>query len=126
MTWWKLACMWLTAFELLWNLFQDALRHIFSERTKEIQGAPVWSRLADVSCFGNGMLLMDESLQLLPAVEALDLSRNRFAKLANLQNCSQLKYLDAGFNNITTVAKLNKVMPSVRSSLYARAGFLRS
>ncbi|CAM6087660.1 unnamed protein product [Calypogeia fissa] len=91
----------------------DALRHIFSERTKEVQGAPVWSRLADVSCYGNGMLLMDDSLQLLPAVEALDLSRNKFAKVANLQKCSKLKYLDAGYNNITTVSSLNKILHRV-------------
>jgi hypothetical protein len=104
--------MWIS-FALLLARFQEVLRHIFSDRTKEIQGAPVWNRLAHVSCSGNGMILMDESLGLLPVVEALDLSRNRFAKLANLQKCSILKYLDVGYNNITTVASVNKVIVAV-------------
>ncbi|KAF4373550.1 hypothetical protein F8388_025244 [Cannabis sativa] len=46
---------------------------------------------------------MDESLQLLPAVETLDLSRNKFAKADNLRKCVKLKHLDLGFNNLRTV-----------------------
>ncbi|KAL3686101.1 hypothetical protein R1sor_004123 [Riccia sorocarpa] len=88
----------------------DALKHIFAGRTAEVQGAQVWSRLSAVSCSGNGMLLMDESLQLLPVVEALDLSRNRFAKVASLKNCLKLKYLDVGFNHITSVVNLHQIL----------------
>ncbi|KAL2654208.1 hypothetical protein R1flu_022336 [Riccia fluitans] len=88
----------------------DALKHIFAGRTAEVQGAQVWSRLSAISCSGNGMLLMDESLQLLPVVEALDLSRNRFAKVANVQKCLKLKYLDVGFNHITSVVNLHQIL----------------
>lgn len=88
---------------------QIALRHIFAERTVEIQDAQPWTRLAAVACVCNGLVLMDESLQLLPAVEALDLSRNNLAKVANLQKCSRLKFLDLGFNHITSVESLNQV-----------------
>lgn len=55
------------------------------------------------------MLLMDESLRLLPAVEVLDLSRNCFAEVSNLQKCFRLRYLDLGFNHITNVSTLNLV-----------------
>ncbi len=91
------------------EILQSVLRHIFVERTVEIQDAQVWSRLATAACPCNGMVLMDESLQLLPAVEALDLSRNNLAKVANLQKCLRLKFLDLGFNHITSVASLNEV-----------------
>lgn len=87
----------------------DALRHIFAGRIVEIQDCPAWTRLSFVSCASNKMVLMDESLQLLPAVETLDLSRNRFAKIANLHKCMQLKYLDLGFNSIRTISSLNEV-----------------
>lgn len=52
---------------------------------------------------------MDESLQLLPAVETLDLSRNKFAKVDNLRKCIKVKHLDLGFNNLRTVASLSEV-----------------
>ncbi|CAK9215809.1 unnamed protein product [Sphagnum troendelagicum] len=91
----------------------SVLRHIFVERTVEIQDAQVWSRLATAACPCNGMVLMDESLQLLPAVEALDLSRNNLAKVANLQKCLRLKFLDLGFNHITSVASLNEVVGNI-------------
>ncbi|GLJ13675.1 hypothetical protein SUGI_0217970 [Cryptomeria japonica] len=87
----------------------DALRHIFAGRIVDIQDCPVWTRLSFVSCAGNTMVLMDESLQLLPVVETLDLSRNRFAKIANLRKCTKLKHLDLGFNHIRTISSLNEV-----------------
>lgn len=52
---------------------------------------------------------MDESLQLLPAVEILDLSRNKFAKVDNLLKCTKLKHLDLGFNHLRTIAPLSEV-----------------
>eukprot|EP01018_Ginkgo_biloba_P036997 Gb_29205 [translate_table: standard] len=87
----------------------DALRHLFAGRIVDIQDCPVWPRLYFVSCAGNNIVLMDESLQLIPAVETLDLSRNRFAKIANLQRCTKLKHLDLGFNHIRTISSLNEV-----------------
>lgn len=91
----------------------DALRHIFAGRIVDIQDCPVWTRLSFVSCAGNTMVLMDESLQLLPAVEILDLSRNRFAKIANLRKCTKLKHLDLGFNHIRTISSLNEVTSGI-------------
>ncbi|KAH6556601.1 hypothetical protein KP509_1Z168600 [Ceratopteris richardii] len=84
----------------------DALRHIFMERILEVKDSPVWSRLMYVSCASNGMVLMDESLQLLPVVEFLDLSRNRFAKADNLHRCTELKFLDLGFNQLRNISSL--------------------
>ena len=55
------------------------------------------------------MLLMDESLQLLSAVETLDLSRNRFTKVDNLRKCAKLKHLDLGFNQLRTVSSFSEV-----------------
>eukprot|EP00246_Nothoceros_aenigmaticus_P015733 TRINITY_DN675_c0_g1_i4.p1 TRINITY_DN675_c0_g1~~TRINITY_DN675_c0_g1_i4.p1 ORF type:complete len:254 (+),score=50.06 TRINITY_DN675_c0_g1_i4:128-889(+) len=60
------------------------------------------------------MLLMDESLQLLSAVEVLDLSRNCFAEVANLQKCSRLRFLDLGFNHIANFSTLNLAHLRVR------------
>ncbi len=99
------------------EILQSVLRHIFVERTVEIQDAQVWSRLATAACPCNGMVLMDESLQLLPAVEALDLSRNNLAKVANLQKCLRLKFLDLGFNHITSVASLNEVQVQIYQNM---------
>ncbi|KAI5062028.1 hypothetical protein GOP47_0022567 [Adiantum capillus-veneris] len=87
----------------------DALRHIFMERILEVKDSPVWSRLAYVSCTSNGMVLMDDSLQLLPAVQFLDLSRNHFAKVGNLHCCSKLKFLDLGFNQLRNVSSLRQI-----------------
>ncbi|CAI9113698.1 OLC1v1014351C2 [Oldenlandia corymbosa var. corymbosa] len=87
----------------------DALRHIFASRIKEIKNSPQWNRLSFVSCAYNGLLLMDDSLQLLPAVETLDLSRNKFTKLDNLRKCAKLKLLDLGFNHLRTVASFSEV-----------------
>ncbi len=99
------------------EILQSVLRHIFVERTVEIQDAQVWSRLATAACPCNGMVLMDESLQLLPVVEALDLSRNNLAKVANLQKCLRLKFLDLGFNHITSVASLNEVQVQIYQNM---------
>lgn len=88
---------------------QDALRHVFASRLVDIKDSPTWNRLSFVSCACNGLVLMDESLQLLPAVETLDLSRNHFAKVDNLWKCSKLSHLDLGFNHLRTVASLSEV-----------------
>ncbi|KAK9278470.1 hypothetical protein L1049_028036 [Liquidambar formosana] len=87
----------------------DALRHVFASRIAEIKKSPQWNRLQFVSCACNSLVLMDESLQLLPAVETLDLSRNKFAKVDNLRKCTKLKHLDLGFNHLRTIASLSEV-----------------
>ncbi|XP_038724852.1 uncharacterized protein LOC120016242 isoform X2 [Tripterygium wilfordii] len=87
----------------------DALRHIFASRIAEIKDSPQWNRLWFVSCASNQLVLMDESLQLLPAVETLDLSRNKFAKVDNLRRCTKLKHLDLGFNQLRTIAPFDEV-----------------
>ncbi|KAF0912560.1 hypothetical protein E2562_015255 [Oryza meyeriana var. granulata] len=86
----------------------DALRHIFTSRIMDIKDSPVWGRLLFVSCASNGLMLMDESLQLLPAVETLDLSRNRFAKVDNLRKCTKLRILDLGFNHLRSISSLSE------------------
>ncbi|XWS48235.1 hypothetical protein CRYUN_Cryun13aG0056900 [Craigia yunnanensis] len=87
----------------------DALRHVFASRIAEIKGSPQWNRLSFVSCACNRLLLMDESLQLLPAVETLDLSRNKFAKVDNLRKCAKLKHLDLGFNQLRSISSFCEV-----------------
>ncbi|OMO95825.1 Leucine rich repeat 4 [Corchorus capsularis] len=87
----------------------DALRHVFASRIAEIKGSPQWNRLSFVSCACNRLVLMDESLQLLPAVETLDLSRNKFAKVDNLRKCAKLKHLDLGFNQLRTISSFSEV-----------------
>ena len=52
---------------------------------------------------------MDESLQLLPVVETLDLSRNKFAKVDNIWKCTRLKHLDLGFNHLRTISSFSEV-----------------
>ncbi|MCO5586491.1 hypothetical protein L7F22_040431 [Adiantum nelumboides] len=91
----------------------DALRHIFMERILEVKDSPVWSRLAYVSCTSNGMVLMDDSLQLLPAVQFLDLSRNHFAKVGNLHRCTKLKFLDLGFNQLRNISSLRQIKSQI-------------
>ncbi|KVI07838.1 uncharacterized protein LOC112512622 isoform X3 [Cynara cardunculus var. scolymus] len=88
---------------------QDALRHVFASRIAEIEDSPQWKRLSFVSCAYNGLVLMDDSLRLLPVVETLDLSRNKFAKVDNLWRCSKLKHLDLGFNQLRTITSFSKV-----------------
>ncbi|CAA2975128.1 Binding, isoform 1 [Olea europaea subsp. europaea] len=87
----------------------DALRHIFASRIAEIKDSPQWNRLSFISCACNGLMLMDESLQLLPAAETIDLSRNKFAKVDNLRKCTKLKHLDLGFNNLRSIASFSEV-----------------
>lgn len=91
----------------------DALRHVFASRIAEIKDSPQWNRLNSVSCACNGLLLMDESLQLLPVVETLDLSRNKFTRVDNLRKCIKLKHLDLGFNHLRTIASLNELSSRV-------------
>ncbi|CAH8355855.1 unnamed protein product [Eruca vesicaria subsp. sativa] len=88
---------------------KDALRHVFASRIAEITNSQEWNKLAVVSCSCNRLVLMDESLQLLPAAESLDLSRNKFAKVDNLRRCTKLKHLDLGFNHLRTVSHLSQV-----------------
>ncbi|KAL2474885.1 Outer arm dynein light chain 1 protein [Abeliophyllum distichum] len=86
----------------------DALRHVFTSRIAEIKDSPQWNRLSFVSCACNGLMLMDESLQLLPAAETLDLSRTKFAKVDNLRKCTKLKHLDLGYNNLRSIASFSE------------------
>lgn len=81
-----------------------ALRHVFASRIADIRGSPQWNRLSFISCACNDLVLMDESLRLLPVAETLDLSRNKFTKVDNLSKCTRLKYLDLGFNHLRTIA----------------------
>lgn len=78
----------------------------------DIKDSPVWSKLSYVSCASNGVVLMDESLQLLPAIETLDLSRNKFAKVDNLRKCTKLRNLDLGFNHLRSISSLSEVSVS--------------
>ncbi|CAK7349562.1 unnamed protein product [Dovyalis caffra] len=87
----------------------DALRHVFASRIVEIKDSPQWNRLSFVSCACNRLVLMDESLLLLPVVETLDLSRNKFAKVDNLRKCTKLKHLDLGFNHLRSIAPFCEV-----------------
>ncbi|KAK6925362.1 Leucine-rich repeat [Dillenia turbinata] len=87
----------------------DALRHVFASRIADIKDCPQWNRLSFVSCACNGLILMDESLQLLPVVETLDLSRNKFSKVDNLRKCARLKLLDLGFNQLRNIASFIEV-----------------
>ncbi|CAI0400335.1 unnamed protein product [Linum tenue] len=87
----------------------DALRHVFASRIVDIKDSPHWNKLSFVSCASNRLILMDESLQLLPAVEILDLSRNKFAKVDNLRKCVNLKHLDLGFNHLRRIAPFGEV-----------------
>lgn len=87
----------------------DALRHVFASRIADIKDSRQWNRLSFVSCACNDLILMDESLQLLPMVETLDLSRNKFAKVDNLRKCTKLKHVDLGFNNLRSIASLSEV-----------------
>ncbi|CAI0380518.1 unnamed protein product [Linum tenue] len=87
----------------------DALRHVFASRIVDIKDSPQWNKLSFVSCASNRLVLMDESLQLLPAVETLDLSRNKFAKVDNLRKCVNLKHLDLGFNHLRRIAPFGEV-----------------
>ena len=91
---------------------QDALRHVFSSRITELRDSPQWYHLSFVSCACNDLVLMDESLQLLPVVEILDLSRNKFAKVDNLRKCTKLKHLDLGFNQLRTISSFSEVRNS--------------
>ncbi|KAF9587033.1 hypothetical protein IFM89_039719 [Coptis chinensis] len=91
----------------------DALRHVFASRIVDVKDSAVWNRLFLVSCPCNGLLLMDDSLQLLPNVETLDLSRNRFAKIDNLKKCTKLKHLDLGFNHLRSISSLTEVACSI-------------
>jgi Leucine-rich repeat (LRR) protein len=52
---------------------------------------------------------MDPSLCSLPAVEEIDLSRNKLTTVANLHNCVRLRRLDLGFNSIASLVGLNRV-----------------
>ncbi|KAJ8536090.1 hypothetical protein K7X08_034491 [Anisodus acutangulus] len=87
----------------------DALKHVFASRIADIKNSPHWNRLSFISCAQNGLILMDESLQLLPAIETLDLSRNKFAKVDNLRKCTKLKHLDLGFNHLRNVVSFSGV-----------------
>ncbi|XP_050122470.1 uncharacterized protein LOC126600014 isoform X2 [Malus sylvestris] len=95
----------------------DALRHVFASRIAEIKDSPQWNRLSFVSCACNGLVLMDESLQLLPAVETLDLSRNKFAIVDNLRKCVKLKHLDLGFNQLRTISSFSQKKVSRLASI---------
>lgn len=99
----------LTLEKIICHNSTDALRHVFASRIADIRDCPQWSRLSYVSCACNRLLLMDESLQLLPAVETLDLSRNKFAKVDNLRKCTKLKYLDLGFNHLRSISAFTEV-----------------
>lgn len=87
----------------------DALRHVFASRIAEIKDSHQWNRLSFVSCACNGLVLMDESLQLLPVVETLDLSRNKCATVDNLRKCTKLKHVDLGYNNLRSIASFSEV-----------------
>ncbi|KAG6526294.1 hypothetical protein ZIOFF_016276 [Zingiber officinale] len=87
----------------------ECLRHVFANRIVDIKESPTWNKLKFISCACNRLVLMDESLQLLPAVESLDLSQNRFAKIDNLQKVTKLRYLDLGFNHLRSVARFSEV-----------------
>ncbi|PHU17668.1 hypothetical protein BC332_13363 [Capsicum chinense] len=95
------------SFSLLpFGRLKDALKHVFASRIADIKNSPHWNRLSFISCARNGLVLMDESLQLFSAVETLDLSRNKFLPL---RKCTKLKHLDLGFNQLRNIASFSRV-----------------
>jgi hypothetical protein len=92
----------------------------------EIKDSPQWNRLSFVSCACNRLILMDESLQLLPVVETLDLSRNKFAKVDNLRKCTKLKHLDLGFNHLRSIAPFYEVGSHYTLNTMLRIWLLRN
>ncbi|KAL6545546.1 hypothetical protein OROGR_009420 [Orobanche gracilis] len=87
----------------------DAMRHVFASRIMDIKDSSQWNRLSFISCACNGLVLMDESLRLLPVVETLDLSRNKIAKVDNLRKCTRLKHVDLGFNNLRSITSFAEI-----------------
>ncbi|KAF3635398.1 hypothetical protein FXO37_26005 [Capsicum annuum] len=76
---------WNTLEKLICHNSTDALKHVFASRISDIKNSPHWNWFSFISCASNGLVLMDESLQLLPAVETLDLSRNKFTSVEMYQ-----------------------------------------
>ncbi|KAI7740175.1 hypothetical protein M8C21_004702 [Ambrosia artemisiifolia] len=112
----------------------DALRHVFASRIAEIEDSPQWKRLSFVSCAYNGLVLMDDSLRLLPVVETLDLSRNKFSKVScqivklvlrnnalttirGVENLKSLEGLDLSYNIISNFSELELLagLPSLQN-----------
>jgi hypothetical protein len=69
--------------------------------------AEVWTGLKNFSCKGNELKVLDASLRLLPACEALDLSENALTSLDSLQYLPELKMLNLEQNKLTSLQGIN-------------------
>ncbi|PHT46637.1 hypothetical protein CQW23_15795 [Capsicum baccatum] len=110
---------------------QDALKHLFASRIADIKNSPHWNRLSFISFARNGLVLMDDSLQLIPAVETLDLSRNKFTKPRPIMKSSKRKEEENLSEEITEIedpvsgisAQIEKLVFHKRMMLFARSIF---
>ncbi|GAQ87126.1 hypothetical protein KFL_003330070 [Klebsormidium nitens] len=91
----------------------DSLADLLAERGAPLILQTPWSRLTRLACPRNHLRLMDPSLCSLPVADEIDLSRNNLTTVANLHICVRLTKLDLGFNSITSLVGLNRVVGAI-------------
>eukprot|EP00752_Nemacystus_decipiens_P014978 g13336.t1 len=80
-------------------------------------GTPMlhWSLLETLSVSRCGLLELDPSLRLLPAVRRLSLAHNHITRVDFFQDCASLEELDLSYNCLESVENVHAVVGNLRS-----------
>ncbi|XP_071171413.1 nischarin-like isoform X2 [Mytilus edulis] len=73
-----------------------------------------WENLIEVDFSHNSILHIDDSVQLLPRVEVLDLSYNKLESIEHLNWLSQLTILNLSYNNISHLDSLHTKLGNLK------------
>lgn len=84
-----------------------------------------WSQLESLSVVNSGLVELDSSLELLPAVKIIRLGQNQISNIAPLKVCTHLQALDLSFNRISSMVDANHVFAQI-TSLNLSHNMLRS
>jgi len=70
----------------------------------------VWASLKHLVLSHNALEFLDESLELVPWLQTLDLSHNMIANAKEISHLSNLKYINLGYNKLEEVPMFNKTL----------------
>ena len=79
----------------------------------EIPDSFKWASLISLRLPNCGIVSLDRSMHMLPALEYLDVSRNDIAHIVHLQDCSALTSINLSGNRVRVLANIHRVLGCV-------------
>lgn len=75
--------------------------------------AYIWTKLKLLRLTNCGIAKMDASFHFMPYLSQLDISHNDISNIIHLQDCFELRILNASHNRISVLSNISRVIPNI-------------